>query len=214
MDIRKLAGVVAAAVVAAGVGTVTATPAMAADNIKVFGEQERLNGPNGFPYIGYTVMDFGQSNDPVPHNGTLYSAKLFVDGFGGNTNPMIERFGARTEKGLFYPAIPGASNMGVLYFDVVGPVPNSVVWNDGVRDILAWVPGEMPLEGFWEAPPLPEPLPTPERSMLPEAAAGAGAAEAAMPVETDPAIVATPQIIAPAPFQITEGLAATPGFNR
>ena len=38
--------------------------------------------------------------------------------------------------------------MGKLYFDVVGDVPNSVVWNDGTRDILAWVPGETPLTGL------------------------------------------------------------------
>ena len=36
---------------------------------------------------------------------------------------------------------PGGSSTGKLYFDVVGDVPNSVVYNDGVRDLLAWVPG-------------------------------------------------------------------------
>ena len=36
---------------------------------------------------------------------------------------------------------PGGSTTGKLYFDVVGDVPNSVVYNDGVRDVLAWVPG-------------------------------------------------------------------------
>lgn len=214
MKIRKLAGVVAT-VIAMGAGVVTATPAWATDNIKIFGEQMRLNGPNGFPYLGYTVKDFGPSDDPVPHNGTLYSAKLFVDGFGGNHNPMIDRFGARARKGAFYPVVRGASNMNVLYFDVVGPVPNSVVWNDGMRDILAWVPGEIPLEGFWEAPPAPEPPPTPENSaVIPEGASGGAASSGAMPAEADAAIVATPNDLARPPYELSEAEVAEPGFNR
>ena len=60
-------------------------------------------------------------------------------------------FNARAEHGANYRVIadagvggavpPGGSSIGKLYFDVVGDVPNSVVYNDGVRDLLAWVPG-------------------------------------------------------------------------
>lgn len=209
MNRTKLAAAAAAVAIALG-GVGIAAPASAADNIKVFGEQERLNGPNGFPYIGYVVDDFGPSTDPVPHRGKLFAANLWIDGFGTNTNPMIERFGARTLKGIFYPAIQGASNTSKLYFDVTGPEPNSVVWNDGVRDILAWVPGEIPLEGFWDKPappPPPPPLPGIENSQV---IPGPGA----MPAESDPAIVATPNDLAPPPFQLTEGEVASPGFNR
>jgi len=214
---RKAAGVLAATVIAVGMATATVTPAGATDNIKIFGEQERLNGPNGFPYIGYTVTDFGPSKDPVPHNGTLYSARLFVDGFGGNANPMIERFGARAQKGAFYPSIRGASNMNMLYFDVVGDVPNSVVWGDGFRDILAWVPGVLPLEGFWDAPPAPEPPPEPERSTVIPEGAPSGTSQAtpsgSMPAEADSAIVATPNDLARGPYELTEAEVATPGFG-
>jgi hypothetical protein len=35
-----------------------------------------------------------------------------------------------------------------------------------------------------------------------------------MPAESDPALVATPEIIAPAPFELTEAEVALPGFNR
>ena len=147
MNVTKLAGAVAASAIIFGIGAATVPSAWATDNIRTFGEQETLNGPNGLPYIGYTVKRLAPSNDPVPHNGTLYAASLMVDGFGTGTPPMIERFGARAQSGDFYPAIWGASNMGKLYFDVVGEVPNSVVWNDGTRDILAWVPGEVPLTG-------------------------------------------------------------------
>ena len=34
----------------------------------------------------------------------------------------------------------GGSSSGKIYFDVVGDVPNSVVYNDGVQDLMVWVP--------------------------------------------------------------------------
>lgn len=216
MKIAKLAGVLATAAVAVGVGASTAAPASATDNIKVFGEQERLNAPNGLPYIGYTVDEFGPSSDPVPHRGKLYSADLKVDGFGGFAPPMIERFGARAQTGAFYPVILGASNPGKLYFDVVGPdMPNSVVWNDGTRDILAWVPGALPLEPEPKfASPAPPPVAPAPYPAPPPPAPYAGPSGAGMPAETDPAIVARPEIMAPGPFQLTPAEVAMPGFNR
>ena len=84
MRISKLAAVFAAAAVTVGMGAATIAPASAADNIKTFGEQERLNGPNSLPYIGYTVFNLDPSTAPVPHNGTLYEARVVVDGFGTN----------------------------------------------------------------------------------------------------------------------------------
>ncbi len=144
MNIQKLIGAVATAVIAAGIGTATAAPASATENIRAFGEQEKLLGWNRMPTIGYTVDKFGKSKDPVPHNGTLYSANLKIEFFGEPIDPQITRFGARAQNGAFFPAISGASNGEKLYFDVVGPEnyhPNSVVWTDGGRDVLAWVPG-------------------------------------------------------------------------
>ncbi len=212
MDVQKLVGAVAATVITLGVGAVTAPSAYATDNIKTFGEQERLNGPNGMPYIGYTVDKFGPSSDPVPHNGKLYAATLVVDGFGTSSNPMIERFGARAQSGALYPAIMGASNVGKLYFDAVGDVPNSVVWNDGIRDILAWIPGKLPLEPK-KSPPAPAPA-APAPGAPAPAPAPAGGAPGAMPSESDPAIVATPNDLASPPYQLTPGEVAQPGFNR
>ncbi|MFN8032125.1 MAG: DUF1942 domain-containing protein [Mycobacterium sp.] len=201
MKFTRLAGIAAAAITF-GIGAVNVAPAWATDNIKVFGVQETLNGPNGLPYIGYTVTNLAPSSDPVPHRGTLYAANLVVDGFGTGTPPMIERFGARAQSGDFYPSIWGASNMDKLYFDVVGDIPNSVVWNDGIRDILAWVPGDGST-----GPTVPE-------QGTSEVVPGSGSTAAApMPAEGDSNIVATPNDIAPAPYQITEGEAAQPGFN-
>ena len=95
MKITKMAGVVAATAVTFGIGAANVAPAWATDNIKPFGEQEPLNGPNSLPYIAYTVKNLAPSNAPVPHNGTLYAARLVVD---GNYPPQIERFGQQLQR--------------------------------------------------------------------------------------------------------------------
>jgi hypothetical protein len=204
VKIAKLAGV-AATVVTLSLAGVTAAPAWATDSVRVFGEQETLNGPNGLPYIGYAVGKLKPSSDPVPHNGTLYAAKLTVDGFGGSYSPFIERFGARAESGDFYPSIWGASNAGKLYFDVVGDIPNSVVFNDGTRDLLAWVPGQ---PGSTAAPVL-----VPDSDENFQVVPDNQAAPSAATPPSDSSIVATPNNLASPPYQITEGDAAQPGFN-
>ncbi len=195
---------VAATVVTLGLAGVTAARAWAADSIKVFGQQETLNGPNGLPYIGYAVGKLAPSSDPVPHNGTLYAAKLVVDGFGANYPVFVERFGARAESGDFYPSIWGASNAGKLYFDVVGPIPNSVVFNDGTRDLLAWVPGD---------PGTAAPVVVPDSDENFQVVPDQAAAGAPTPSGDNSSIVATPNDLATSPYQITEGEAAQPGFN-
>ena len=155
MNIKKLAGAIAATAMTFSVGAANAAPASAVDNIKPFGNQVRVLDSTGAPMIGYTVRDLSPSSDPVPHNGQLYEATLTVDAFGSWASPMIHMFNARAESSAMYRHLaaagvggavpPGGSTTGKLYFDVVGDVPNSVVYNDGVRDLLAWVPG--PPEG-------------------------------------------------------------------
>ena len=152
MNTKKLAGAFAATALVFGVGVATGGPASAVDNIKPFDQQMRILDYTGAPSIGYTVRDLMPSSDPVPHNGQLYEATLTVDTFGAQADSMIHRFNARAENSTLYPLIvaagvggtlpPGASATGKLYFDAVGPdVPFSVVYNDGMRDILAWIPG-------------------------------------------------------------------------
>lgn len=152
MNLRKLAGAVAATALMVSAGAVTAGPASAVDNIKPFDQQMRILDYTGAPSIGYTVRDLVPSSDPVPHNVQLYEASLTVDTFGAQADPLIHRFNARAENSTLYPLVgaagvggmlpPGASATGKLYFDAVGPdVPFSVVYNDGMRDILAWIPG-------------------------------------------------------------------------
>jgi hypothetical protein len=212
---KKLAGVIAAAAIPFGIGAVSVAPASATDNIKIFGEQERISYIPGVPVIGYTVTNFGPSSAPVPHNGQLYEATLNVVSFGDSVNPKIEGFMVRAESGDGDPVLrnapgginagqlpPGGSTTGKLYFDVIGDTPNSVVWNDGTRDILAWVPGVIPLEGN------------------PVIGMGTGSSEVitgpsgGMPAESGNLGEATPAVIAPAPFELTEAELSSPGFNR
>ena len=153
VKITKLVGAVAA--IAVSVAVATAAPALATDNIKPFGDQAQIKDYTGAPLIGYTVTDFGPSSDAVAHNGQLFAATLTVQTYGSEMNPQIQRFGARAQSGDFYPVLANAPGSfgggqigpdgivtGRLYFDVVASVPNSVVYNDGMRDIIAWVPGE------------------------------------------------------------------------
>ena len=55
--------------------------------------------------------------------------------------PIAALFNARAESGQNYridwsaPRIPWVKT-GTLYFDVVGDTPNSVVYNDGVQDLM------------------------------------------------------------------------------
>jgi hypothetical protein len=63
VKIQKLIGAVAAGAIAFGASP--AVQASAADNIKPFGQQERLNDwGTGASMIGYTVKDLSPSSDP------------------------------------------------------------------------------------------------------------------------------------------------------
>ena len=156
MKIKKLVVPMGVAAVAIGIAASTVVPASAVDNIKPFGQQARLNDwATGAPIIGFTVSDLTPSSDPVPHNGQLYEAPLTVDSMGGGAPPVMATFNARAQSGANYPALgsggpgpmpPGGNWTGKLYFDVVGDQPNSVVYRDAVRDLIAWVPGP-PLGG-------------------------------------------------------------------
>lgn len=138
MKLNKLATSIGIVAVAVGVAASTLGPASAASNIKPFGQPETLIGPNGAPQVTYIVHGLNPSSAPVPHNGQLFEANVTVEGAG---NPFMPFFNARAQDGAIYPVI-GGSVPGTIFFDVVGPVPNSVVYNDGVQDLLVWIPGQ------------------------------------------------------------------------
>ncbi len=158
MSIKGLAKLAAATAVAAGLALGTPGIATATDSIQQFGVEQTINDvASGGPLIGYTATGLQPSTDTIPYPvaGRLYEATLTVNAFGNWANPVLPRFYARAENGDGYQAItnvfiptaiqgnavpPNGTSSGKLYFDVVGVDPNSVVYNDGIRDVLAWVP--------------------------------------------------------------------------
>ncbi len=150
MNIKKLAGAVAASAVMIGIGA--APPALATSNLQLFGVPETVKDVNG-PLTAYTVTGLMPSSDPVPYPvaGRLYEATVKADAVVGTVTPAVDYFNARAENGDNYrvlanvssldgaPIGQGGSTTGKVYFDVVGANPNSVVYNNGFEDILGWV---------------------------------------------------------------------------
>jgi len=142
VEIKKIVAPLSAAAIIIGVAAATVVPASAANNIKPFGQPETLLDPaTGAPTITYVVKGLNPSADSVSHYGELYEADVTLEGGG---IPMVSMFNARAQSGANYRVV-GGTVPGKLYFDVVGDVPNSVVYNDGVQDLLTWIPG--PFEG-------------------------------------------------------------------
>jgi hypothetical protein len=158
VGIKKGAAVAAASAAMFGIAAVP--QASATSNLQLFGVQETVQDING-PLTGYTVTGLMPSGDPVayPVAGRLYEATVKTDAVAGTVTPFAPYFNARAESGQNYPALAnvstvggpvgqGGSTTGKVYFDVVGDVPNSVVFNNGAEDILGWVqpPGVSPAE--------------------------------------------------------------------
>ncbi len=148
MKIKKFVAPAAAVAVALGI----AAPAWAVNNIKPFGQQETLKDGWGNSEIGYTVDGLAPSVDAVPAqiNGRLYEATVTAEGLQGSVLPIVWDFNARAQNGDNYRVLANVSTLpggmlqqgdkttGKLYFDVVGAEPNSVVYNDGTQDVMAW----------------------------------------------------------------------------
>lgn len=195
MKIRKLAASVGIAAVAVVAAAGTAAPASAANDIKPFGVPESLEDVYGNPMITYTVQGLRPSSDAVFHNGRLYEASVTSEG----GVPIAGLFNARAESGQNY-RIVGGGIPGKIYFDVVGDTPNSVVYNDGVQDLLVWVSTSGVNEGIGPA------APGESSEIISGAPTDGGGGDAA-------SSAAAPEVVAPAPFQLTEPDVAEPGFN-
>ena len=105
---------------------------------------------------GWTVTSLRPSSDAIPYpvQGRLWEASATDTAIKGSVTPVIPDMNARAvngdsyrviwnvavEKGVNPSTLPeGASTSGKLYFDVTSTDPNSVVYNDGVQDLLIWV---------------------------------------------------------------------------
>lgn len=195
MKIRDLVAPVGIAAVAVGLAASTAVPASAANDIKPYGVPESIKDVYGNPTITYTVQGLRPSSDAVFHNGRLYEADVTNDG----GVPITSLFNARAESGQNYRVIGGAIP-GKVYFDVVGDTPNSVVYNDGVQDLMVWVSTSGANEGIG-----PE-APGESSEIIGGAPTDGGGGE-------DASAPAAPEVVAPPPFQLTEPDVAEPGFN-
>jgi hypothetical protein len=141
---------VAAAIGVAGAGIASASPVTG-----TLGTPERLMDANGAIVSSYTVTDLQPSNDivTVPLAGHLWEATTTVNAEQGTVTPAIPFFNARAADGQNYrvlfqaiapegikaqPLNPGGTSTGKIYFDVTGPAPTQVVYNDAVQDRLVW----------------------------------------------------------------------------
>jgi Domain of unknown function (DUF1942) len=147
--------IVTATIATTALAVVTAASAAAYPNADKYGTQLQLNDLGGTVVTGWTINDLHPSSDtvPVPVSGTLWEATATVDAVRGPVTPVISDFNARTSTGTTYRALaqaatpqgvnpaplqPGASETGKIYFDVNGPTPDSVVYNNGAQDLLIW----------------------------------------------------------------------------
>lgn len=158
MDTKRTAVALTAAAVLFGFGAMPS--ASATSNIQVVGIEEPLRDLNGTE-IAYTVSKIMPSGDAVayPVAGQLWEATVMARSNAGTVIPVVPFFNARAENGANYRVIPqvstlsaaplfqGATTEGKLYFDVVGDAPNSVVYNNGAEDLLAWIQVGAPMPG-------------------------------------------------------------------
>ncbi|MDT5413011.1 MAG: hypothetical protein QOG14_5231 [Mycobacterium sp.] len=200
MKIQKL--VAPLGITAVAIGIALAGPASAANSIKTYGEPQSLKDVYGNPMITYTVQGLRPSSDALFHNGRLYEANVTNDG----GIPIAALFNARAESGQLYRII-GGGIPGKIYFDVVGDTPNSVVYNDGVQDLLVWVSPKPISSG---APDVGGES-TEEIGGAPTDGGGVnGATDGG---STTGGNEVAPAVEAPAPFELTPAEVAEPGFN-
>lgn len=145
---------VAATVVMTTLGMSSVPTASAEPAVGGFGTQLPIADTDGAGIGGYTVDDLQPSgtnvlNVPitgtVPLAGTLWEARATVDAVSGSVVPAMRFFNARTADGHSYrvlvqtfapdldisPLSQGGTSAGKIYFDVTGPAPIEVGYDDG-----------------------------------------------------------------------------------
>lgn len=146
----------AAALTAAVSLSVVLAPTAAADpSVDKFGGWNHLVDNAGQVITVWKVSNLKPSTDTIPGYplaGKLWEATAKVRAAKGSVTPIIPDFNARagsanypvlwqsaTQQGISGATLQqGDSSSGKLYFDVTGPAPTSVVYNNGVEDLLVW----------------------------------------------------------------------------
>lgn len=142
---------------AAMAGTVGLSPAggAPAEPAVPFGTQRQVAD------AAYTVADLAHAGSDaltvpltgtVPLAGDLWQATTTVAAIRGSVVPAMQSFSARAADGRTYPMLEvtlapdvrispmseGRSSTGRIYFDVTGPAPTEVVFDDGVHQRVTW----------------------------------------------------------------------------
>ncbi|WP_099020914.1 MPT63 family protein [Mycolicibacterium palauense] len=131
-------------------------PSAAADDavVHTFGQPAEL--VNGDVVQAWTVTNLKPSADVIPYRvaGTLWEATATDTAVRGTVQPIVSNLNARARSGqtyrvLFGVATPqgvnpaalaqGEQTSGKVYFDVVGPAPETVVYNSMGTDLAQWV---------------------------------------------------------------------------
>ena len=154
---------------------------------------------NGDVVQTWTISGLRKSGDVIPREiaGTLWEATATNTAVAGSVIPIIPNFNARagvdnyrvlfgvaTAQGINPATLAqGEKSSGKLYFDVTGPNPDRVVFNDGEADLLVWINAPEPVAG-----------PPSVQSATPQPTKPAGSPTTAKPAQTP----ATPAASAPA----------------
>ena len=156
MKISKsiMSAVAVVAVTAIGIGS--APTAAASSTAGKFGSYERLYDDGGAVVTAWTVSDLEPSRDTIPDYplaGKLWQATATVKAVRGTVTPIIPDLNARANNGQNYQVLwqaftpkgisgatlaQGGTSSGKIYFDVRGPAPARVTYNNGVQDLLIW----------------------------------------------------------------------------
>jgi hypothetical protein len=146
----------AALAAAVGLSIVLAPDAAADPSADKFGGWNHLADNGGAAITVWKISDLKPSTDTIPAfpvAGQLWEATAKVRAAKGSVTPIIPDFNARAAGGANYPVLwqaatpsgisgatlqQGDQSTGKLYFDVTGPAPTQVVYNNGVADLLVW----------------------------------------------------------------------------
>jgi hypothetical protein len=160
----------AATVAASGAIGIISTPIASAEtSTQTIGSQGKL--VDGNVIQAWTISNLKPSTDVIPHQavGTLWEATATDQAIQGGATPIVSNLNARAQSGQTYRALfgvatpqgvnpatlgPGEETTGKVYFDVTGDKPDSVVYNAGGQDLLAWVqpPPSVPRTGNRSTP--------------------------------------------------------------
>jgi Domain of unknown function (DUF1942) len=157
--ISRAAAVVGTVAVTVSMGMAGASGAPATIGSAAFGSPQVVD--DGTAAIAYTVHDLSPSGSDalsvpltgdVPLAGDLWQATTSVAPVRGAAVPSMNFFNARTADGQNYrvlvqtlapdvgtsPMDQSVTSTGRIYFDVTGPEPTEVVYDDGQHSPMVW----------------------------------------------------------------------------